>query len=92
MFVYIIGYPIKRDMSTESLEDEINTRAKIIKEATGTDLIATSKGAKSSFILLYLYAKGAVIIDNISDKAIPENILRDEFKAASQNSPVRAKS
>jgi hypothetical protein len=49
-----IGIAIKNDINTERFFELIQTRAKIINDATGVDLIIFIKGEISSYISLLL--------------------------------------
>jgi hypothetical protein len=54
MFENDIGSTIKNAINTDKLVDFIQTKANIIKEATGVAFITLSKGDISSYITLLL--------------------------------------
>ena len=77
---------MKKDIKVGTIRDGIQTRAKMIKEATGVDFTIFNIGENKLFIILYLFVITARIVPKTSEHKNAKIMLNVEHSDIFQNS------
>ena len=91
-FVYITGNTMRKEISTDRFREETQIRTRMTKDATGMDLMVTTKGRRSSLSRTDAAESPARATPRTTASINPPTIRSMEEAMESQNSPVTASS